>query len=93
MGLTIRIFFIPSYALVCIVKCDQDAVATTCFRVRVNGGSMDAQFYLNLADIRLRQTWGLLHHMNNKHQDSEALRDAMDAISTARDVLKTLKTP
>ena len=52
---------------------------------------MDAEFYLRLADIRLRQTWGLLHHMNNKHQDSEALRDAMDAISTARDVLKTLR--
>ena len=56
------------------------------------GGIVDAEFYLRLADIRLRQTWGLLHHMNNKHQDSEALRDAMDAISTARDVLKTLRS-
>jgi hypothetical protein len=53
---------------------------------------MDAQFYVRLADIRLLQTWGLLNHMNNKHQDSEALRNAMGAISTARDALKTVGT-
>lgn len=92
MGLSMAIFFIPSYALVCKIGRYKDTDSATCFHLRLTGGPMDAQFYLRLADIRLLQTWGLLNHMNNKHQDSEALRNAMGAISTARDALKTIGT-
>jgi hypothetical protein len=53
---------------------------------------MDFQFYLHLADIRLLQTWGLLRSMQSGHQDHEALASAMEAISTARDALKTIGT-
>ena len=53
---------------------------------------MDLQFYLQLTDIRLLQTLGLLRSMRNEHQDHEALASAMEAISTARDALKTIGT-
>jgi hypothetical protein len=53
---------------------------------------MDLQFYLQLADIRLLQTLGLLRSMRNEHRDHEALAGAMEAISTARDALKTIGT-
>lgn len=53
---------------------------------------MDSQFYLHLADIRLRQTWGLLHHMIADYEDQEALHNAMHAIGTARDILAGLNS-
>lgn len=88
-----RLAVIPSYVLfmyICVRFAGTDCAA--CVHVRLTGGPMDSQFYLHLADIRLLQTWGLLRHMTNKHQDQEALQSAMEAISTARDALKTLRT-
>lgn len=51
---------------------------------------MPLQFYLHLADIRLLQTMGLLHNLPEEHQGHEALGRALEAISTARNALKSI---
>ena len=53
---------------------------------------MPLQFYLHLADVRLLQTWGLLRYVPQEHQGHEALERAMEAITSARDALKSITT-
>lgn len=53
---------------------------------------MNLQFYLHLADVRLLQTLGLLRNLPEEHQGHEALDSAVEAISTARNALKSIMT-
>ena len=51
---------------------------------------MNPEFALNLADVRLQQTWHLLTLSMKDHPDQEALAEVLKAICTSRAVIKNL---
>lgn len=52
---------------------------------------MDVQLGLEIADIRLLQTWHLLRGMLEKLPDREAIEEALESIRTAREIITNLR--
>ncbi len=53
---------------------------------------MDENQYLQIADMRLLQTWHLLRRLMREHPDHDQINRAADAIHDARDILANLRS-
>lgn len=54
---------------------------------------MTPAFAQSLADIRLRQTAGLMEWMAQNCPDREAIVHALEAVNSARDIIRGLPLP
>ena len=53
---------------------------------------MDANFYLELTDIRLLQASHLLRILERNHPDHEQISRAAEALGSARDIITNLRS-